>query len=76
MQTYSAHLGDNGEIIIPQPLRERFGLHEGDRVILTATDSGILLQPQATHDDPVWRVFGRLNRGVDTDAFVIALRDE
>lgn len=34
-----------GQIVIPRQLRKEFGIEEGTRAIVTATDEGILLKP-------------------------------
>jgi AbrB family looped-hinge helix DNA binding protein len=35
-----------GQVTIPQELRERHGIQEGDFVAFTETDAGILITPQ------------------------------
>ena len=39
------------------------------------TEAGSTMSPQPPEQDPVWEVFGRLNKGVDTDEFIRDLRD-
>jgi hypothetical protein len=40
------------------------------------TPNGLMLRGRRPDSDPVWKVFGRLNKGVDTDLFIEELRDE
>jgi len=44
----SSKIGRRGTFVIPAPLRERFGLEEGDAVIAEETDEGILIRPAVT----------------------------
>ena len=39
-----------GQVVIPKPLREAFHFHEGETVLLTPTEGGILMrhQPEET----------------------------
>lgn len=41
-------IGKRGTLVIPAPLRRRFGLSEGTEVIAEATEDGILLRPAVT----------------------------
>lgn len=76
MDSYIGTVGERGQVTIPQALRQRYGLHKGTKLVFGVTPSGIIISPQPPAEDPVWRVFGRLNKGVDTDAFIRDLRDE
>jgi AbrB family looped-hinge helix DNA binding protein len=76
MDTYQGTVGERGQVTIPQPLRDRLGLRKGTKLSFTLTAEGITLQRQPTAPDPVWKVFGRLNKGVQTDEFIKELRDE
>jgi len=69
-------LGERGQVTIPKAIRDRFGLHKGARLEFEVTAAGITMRRQRTARDPVWHVFGKLNKGVDTDQFIRELRDE
>jgi AbrB family looped-hinge helix DNA binding protein len=44
-QQSTSRVGRRGTVVIPAPLRRRFGLDEGSLVVTQATDEGILLRP-------------------------------
>ena len=69
-------IGERGQVTIPKALRDRFGLRKGTKLEFEATPEGFTVRRQRTDRDPVWQVFGRLNKGVDTDQFIRELRDE
>ena len=41
-------VGKRGTIVIPAPLRKRYGLEEGREVLVEETSEGLLLRPAAT----------------------------
>ncbi len=41
-EQYTLHLGARGSLVLPASLRERLGLTEGDRLMLTVEADGIL----------------------------------
>lgn len=41
----SALLGDRGQIVIPKPARDKFGLKAGDRLVVASDEVGIALFP-------------------------------
>ena len=75
MEGYIGTVGERGQVTIPQALRERYGLRKGTKLVFGVTEVGIVMSPQPPEQDPVWEVFGRLNKGVDTDEFIRDLRD-
>jgi AbrB family looped-hinge helix DNA binding protein len=40
-------IGDKGRVTLPQDVRRRYGLKEGDLVTIIETSEGILIAPQA-----------------------------
>jgi AbrB family looped-hinge helix DNA binding protein len=38
-------VGKRGAVVIPAPLRRRFGIEEGSLVVAEATEDGILIRP-------------------------------
>ena len=45
MRTEISKVGKRGAVVIPAPLRKRFGIHEGSLVIAEERDEGILIRP-------------------------------
>ena len=41
----SVTMGDRGQIVIPKPARDKFGLKGGDRLIIASYENGIALLP-------------------------------
>ena len=41
-------VGKRGTVVIPAPLRKRYGLEEGTEVLVEETDEGLLLRPAVT----------------------------
>jgi len=40
-------VGPKGQVVIPKPIRDRFGLRAGDEVVVTFDDRGALVQAAA-----------------------------
>lgn len=76
MEKYTGTVGERGQVTIPLTIRERYGLRKGTKLDFTITETGITMKRKSAEQDPVWKVFGRLNRGVATDEFIKELRDE
>ncbi len=43
---HDAKITSKGQIVIPKPVRDAYGLKEGMRIYLVATETGILLKPR------------------------------
>jgi AbrB family looped-hinge helix DNA binding protein len=41
----ASKVGKRGTVVIPAPLRRRFGMEEGTLVVAEATEEGVLLRP-------------------------------
>ncbi len=68
-------ISERGQITIPKALRERFGLHHGVEVEVSATDQGLLIHRRAAALHPVDRVAGFLDGAeLDVDEYVEAIR--
>lgn len=52
-------ISERGQITIPKPLRERYGLDHNVEVEVTPTDEGLLIRKQAA-EHPIDRVYGIL----------------
>ena len=44
-RSYFGTVGTKGQLVIPADLREQLGIAAGDRISLTATAQGLLLEP-------------------------------
>ena len=53
-------ISERGQITIPKPLRERYGLTRDVEVEVTPTDDGLLIRKQTAGEHPVDRVYGIL----------------
>ena len=49
-------ISERGQITIPKPLRDRFGMHHDVEVEVTPTDQGLLIRKCTTGEHPVRRV--------------------
>ena len=67
-------ISERGQITIPKPLRDRFGLLKNVEVELIPEKSGILIQKRNTSRHPVDLVYGILNRPSDTDKVIEEIR--
>jgi antitoxin PrlF len=70
-------VSEKGQITVPKRLRERLGLHPGDRLELVE-DAGRLIATKALPggEDPVNAAYGILSLGAGTDDTIHALRGE
>jgi AbrB family looped-hinge helix DNA binding protein len=68
-------VSEKGQITVPKRLRERLGIHPGDRLELVE-DAGRLVATKTVpgDGDPVDAVLGILNPGVSTDEAIRAMR--
>jgi len=67
-----------GRVILPKPLRDRLGLHEGSDLEITETPEGVVLKPAEHRPSMVkkqglWVHTGKLPPGFDA---VQAIRDD
>ena len=67
-----------GRVILPKPLRDRLGLHEGSDLEIVETSEGLLLkpiepQPSMVRKQGLWVHTGKLPPGFD---IVQAIRDD
>lgn len=59
-------ISERGQITIPKPLRERFGMNHNVEVEVSPTEQGLLIRKRAADAHPVDRVAGILD-GTDFD---------
>ena len=67
-------ISERGQITIPKPLRDRFGMHHDVEVEITATKQGLLIRKRTASAHPVDRVYAVLGRGGNTDDYIEAIR--
>ncbi len=68
-------ISERGQITIPKPLRDRFGLHHNVEVEISPTDRGLLIQKRVATLHPVDRVAGILDGGhFDVDVYIDEIR--
>ena len=67
-------ISERGQITIPKPLRERFGLLKDVEVELVPEKTGILIQKRSSGRHPVDSVYGILGRPADTDEYIEEIR--
>jgi antitoxin PrlF len=70
-------VSEKGQITVPKRLRERLGIHPGDRLDLVE-DGGRLVATKTAlgSGDPVAAAYGTLNLEASTDEAIRALRGE
>ena len=73
MKSLKSRVADRGQVVIPKPLRDRLGVKPGT-VLEFSEEHGRLIAVKAETLSPARRVFGRLGRNFDTDAFIAEIR--
>ena len=70
-----ATIGERGQVVIPKPLRERFGLRAGQLVEFEEEQGRLVLTKTVPVDNPIARIVGILKvEGWDTDSMIEAMR--
>ncbi len=72
-------ISKRGQVTIPKPLRDRYGLHPGVGVDLIPTDQGLLIRKRTAAEHPVDRMSGilgadALGKGVSVDEYIEEIR--
>ena len=67
-------ISERGQITIPKPLRDRFGMNPDVDVEITPTEHGLLIQKRTTARHPVERVYGVLGRSGSSDDYIEEIR--
>ena len=68
-------ISDRGQITIPKPLRDQFGMNHNVEVEITPTKDGLLIHKRTASQHPVERVYGVLGRNGSTDDFIEEIRE-
>ena len=67
-------VSERGQITIPKPLRDRFGMNPDVEVEITPTEEGLLIQKRTAARHPVDRVYAVLGRRGSTDDYIEKIR--
>ena len=67
-------ISKQGQVTIPKPLRDRFGMNPNVEVEIIPTQDGLLIQKRTAAKHPVDRIHGIVARGGCTDEYVDGLR--
>ena len=68
-------VSERGQITIPKPLRDRFGMNHNVEVEITATEQGLLIRKRAAvYEHPVDRISGILDGAFDVDEYIEEIR--
>ena len=67
-------ISERGQITIPKPLRERFGMKPNVEVEITPTEEGLLIRKRPGAEHPVDRVYGILGGRGNTDDYIAEIR--
>ena len=67
-------ISERGQITIPKPLRDRFGMNHNVEVEITPTERGLLIHKRTTAEHPVERVYALLGRQGNTDDHLEEIR--
>ena len=67
-------VSERGQITIPKPLRDRFGMNADVEVDIAPTDDGLLIRKRTAASHPVDRVYGVLKGQGSTDEYMEEIR--
>jgi len=64
-----SRLGEQGQVTIPKPLRERLGLRPGEEIEFLL-EEGCLVLRKVVEQDPLDALVGLINEPVDVDRYL------
>ncbi len=67
-------ISKRGQVTIPKPLRDRFGMNPKAELEITPTDNGLLIQKRTAAKHPVDRIHGIVPGRGSSDDYVEAIR--
>lgn len=67
-------ISERGQITIPKPLRDRFGMNHNVEVEIVPAKTGLLIRKRSAAGHPVDRVYGVLDDDDDTDRYMKRIR--
>ena len=74
MDTYTARVGERGQVTIPKPLRDRYGFTKGVEVEFVASDRGLSLRKGAERESAFRRYLGVVKGVEGTDRYIEEMR--
>ena len=69
-------ISERGQVTIPKPLRNRFGMNPKVEVEITPTENGLLIRKRTVAKHPVDRIYGIVAGGGSTDDYVEGIRSQ
>ena len=63
-----------GQVTIPKPLRDRFGMNPNVEVEITPTENGLLIQKRTAARHPVDRIYGIVSGCGNTNDYIQEIR--
>ena len=67
-------IGERGQVTIPKPIREKYGLMPYIEVEFVPEETGVLIRKKSLHSSPVEQVYGILKKKANTDEYIEAIR--
>ena len=67
-------ISERGQITIPKPLRDRFGMNAHVEIEIAPTEDGLLIRKRTTASHPVDRVYAVLGASSNTDDYIEKIR--
>jgi AbrB family looped-hinge helix DNA binding protein len=74
-RVYRAKVGERGQITIPKPLRDRYGLKKGVEVEIVADGQALTVQHGQSFQERLMKYVGILDIGMSTDEYMETIRD-
>jgi AbrB family looped-hinge helix DNA binding protein len=67
MNSKSVEIGKYGRVILPKDLREKYGVREGSRLVVTTLGEEIILIPVRSYEKPTDELYGsiKLDRPIE-----------
>jgi len=79
MKALSTKVGKRGSVVIPAPLRRRFGIEEGAVVLIEECEDGVLIRPAVVAPVEIYTLERRaeflLSNAVDRKDYARAVRE-
>ena len=69
-------ISKRGQVTIPKPLRDRYGMNPKVEVEITPTDNGLLIRKRTVAKHRVDRIYGIVAGGGSTDDYIEGIRGQ
>ena len=67
-------ISERGQVTIPKPLRDRFGMNPNVEIEITPTENGLLIQKRTAARHPVDRIYGIVSGCGNTNDYIKEIR--